>query len=412
MNQLKGDLSVLLKDQAVMTLIRFMEAHEHETRYVGGAVRDALIGRSFTDIDLATNVPPEMVMRILEGTGYKVIPTGLDHGTVTVVLGDQRTVEITSLREDVETYGRYAKTVWTDDWKADAARRDFTFNAISVDQYGRLYDYFGGRSDLAKGLVRFIGEPTERIKEDYLRILRFFRFYGGYGRGDINSEGLAACRKLADNIKTLARERIRQEIFKLLRYRNPIAALNHLSKDPFRAAIIDIMWNINKVSKLIDYEINIGNLSPMRRLFALWGDKEPRVIKKPLRLSNREVQTLKKIKDALDQISAGETIMKVAYRISKDRTIDALIIHFASNGLDKAELKQKIQRLTQTKIPDFPLDGVDLMEIGLQGSALGDALFKAEDYWLTENFKPDKQALMAWVREKVDPLSGDDSVGH
>ncbi|MDX1426079.1 MAG: CCA tRNA nucleotidyltransferase, partial [Kiloniellales bacterium] len=189
-------------------------------RFVGGCVRDAVVARPVTDVDIATPDPPQRVIALIERAGLKAVPTGLAHGTVTAV-ADGRPFEVTSLRVDVETYGRHAKVAFTDDWQADAARRDLTINALSCDPDGRIYDYFGGLADLRAGRVRFVGEPRARIREDYLRLLRFFRFHAHYGRGAPDPEGLAAAGELAPEATHLSGERVRAELLRLLAAPDP-----------------------------------------------------------------------------------------------------------------------------------------------------------------------------------------------
>ena len=194
-------------------------------RFVGGCVRDAVLGRPVKDIDIATPDPPERVLALIERAGLKAVPTGLAHGTVTA-MSRGRPFEVTSLRIDVETYGRHAKVAFTDDWQADAARRDLTINALSCAPDGRIFDYFGGLEDLRAGRVRFVGDPRERIREDYLRLLRFFRFHAHYGRGTPDPEGLAAAGELAPEGAGLSGERVRAELLRILAAPDPVPVLD------------------------------------------------------------------------------------------------------------------------------------------------------------------------------------------
>ncbi|HYN39631.1 MAG TPA: CCA tRNA nucleotidyltransferase, partial [Rhodospirillales bacterium] len=191
-----------------------------EVRFIGGCVRDSVLKRPVRDIDIALAVPPGDVMALLRRASIRVIPTGLDHGTVTAIVGG-RPFEITTLRVDVETFGRRARVAFTDDWVADAARRDFTFNALSCTVDGDIYDYFDGLEDLGHGRVRFVGDPSARIGEDVLRLLRFFRFYAHYGRPPPDPAALAACRAWAEKLPTLSGERVRVEIFRTLMAADP-----------------------------------------------------------------------------------------------------------------------------------------------------------------------------------------------
>jgi poly(A) polymerase len=199
----------------VARLLAALNRDGEEARVVGGAVRNALLHLAVDEIDVATTAVPEEVVRRVEAAGWKAVPTGIDHGTITVII-DGKPFEVTTLREDVETYGRKAKVVFGRDWRTDAERRDFTINALSVSADGRIYDYVGGIEDIAARHVRFIGEPASRIAEDYLRILRFFRFHAWYGKDHPDAAGLHACILARTGLATLSRERVRMELLKLL----------------------------------------------------------------------------------------------------------------------------------------------------------------------------------------------------
>ncbi|MFQ5959208.1 MAG: CCA tRNA nucleotidyltransferase, partial [Alphaproteobacteria bacterium] len=210
--------------RATRAVVDALRAQGAEVRFVGGCVRDAVAGRKVTDVDIATPDPPETVIRLLEAAGIRVVPTGIKHGTVTAVVA-RRPFEITTLRRDVETYGRHAKVAFTDDWTADAARRDFTINALFCAPDGTLYDPFGGLDDLRAGRVRFVGDAVQRIREDVLRLLRFFRFYAHYGRPPPDAEALAACRAMALALPSLSGERVCAELLRLLAADDPAAVL-------------------------------------------------------------------------------------------------------------------------------------------------------------------------------------------
>ena len=218
-------------------VLEALQAEGAEVRFVGGCVRDALAGRPVKDIDLATADPPEKVISLLEQAGLKAVPTGIAHGTVTAV-SDHHPYEVTTLRRDVETHGRHATVAFTDDWAADAARRDFTFNALSCRADGTLFDPYEGEADLRAGRVRFVGDARERIEEDYLRLLRFFRFHAHYGRGEPDRAGLAAAAALAPKLVRLSGERIRTEIFTLLKAPDPVPVLEVMARHRIFAAVL------------------------------------------------------------------------------------------------------------------------------------------------------------------------------
>ena len=219
--ELKLDAAKWRKRRGMARLLKALAASEGQTRYVGGAVRDDLLDLPVNDVDLATRLQPNDVVSRLEAAKIKAVPTGIDHGTVTAV-SDGHPFEITTLRRDVSTDGRRATVAFTDDWKEDAARRDFTINALSADPMtGEIFDYFGGLTDLANRHIRFIGDPLMRIAEDHLRILRFFRFHARFGRGEPDQAALDACAARANDLMALSRERIADELLKLLAVEDP-----------------------------------------------------------------------------------------------------------------------------------------------------------------------------------------------
>lgn len=213
-----------IADARTQAIVRALTAGGAEVRFVGGCVRDALLHKPIKDIDIATQETPDVVVRRLEDAGLKAVPTGIRHGTVTAV-ADGLTIEVTTLRRDVKTDGRHAEVAFTTDFREDAARRDFTMNALSATPDGAVYDYFDGLSDLAERVVRFVGRPQERIQEDYLRILRFFRFHAHYGKGEAEPEALRACRANVDGLRRLSGERVRDELLKILAAPTPALAL-------------------------------------------------------------------------------------------------------------------------------------------------------------------------------------------
>ncbi len=236
---MSGDIRLLLDRPALKKVFSALEGVE--SRVVGGAVRNALLGQPVADVDLAVAAAPEIVVEKAERAGLRAVPTGIEHGTVTLVL-DGAHFEVTSLREDVETDGRRAKVRFGSDFAADAQRRDFTINALSVDAQGRIYDYVGGLDDLARRRVRFIGDPRQRIAEDYLRILRFFRFSAGYGEGPLDPEGFAACIALRDGLDRLSRERLGGELLKTLSFPRSAAIIETMSQAGLLAFLDVAPW--------------------------------------------------------------------------------------------------------------------------------------------------------------------------
>jgi poly(A) polymerase len=263
-----------LPTQAWMTapetsaVIKALTAEGAEVRFVGGCVRDAALGRAVADVDIATRDRPEVVSALLEAARLKVVPTGLKHGTVTAVVKGHH-FEITTLRRDVETFGRHARVEFTDDWAADAARRDFTMNAMFLSVDGTLYDPFGGLADLEAGHVRFVGDARQRIEEDVLRLLRFFRFHARYGRGAPDADGLAACRALAHLVPTLSAERVRDETLKLLKAPAPADVLRLMAREDILGRYLAEARNFDRLAALVQLVPEHAAPDALRRLAAV-----------------------------------------------------------------------------------------------------------------------------------------------
>ena len=283
-----------LREGALARLLAVLDGDGEEARVVGGAVRNALLGEPIGEFDIATTALPAEVIRRANAQGFKTVPTGIDHGTVTVVV-DGRPFEVTTLREDVETFGRKARVAFGRDWKMDADRRDFTINALSVSRDGTIHDYVGGLADLQKHRIRFIGDPAARIAEDYLRILRFFRFQAHYGEGLPDREGLAACIAARAGLATLSRERVRAELLKLLLGRHAVPVLAVMSECGLLISVLGGVPLLASVSNLAKLEQAIG-LHPdaVRRLGALavFVPEDAQRLAERLRLANVELERL------------------------------------------------------------------------------------------------------------------------
>lgn len=360
-------------------------------RFCGGAVRDALIAReAAADIDLATPDPPETVMRLAAEAGLSTRPTGIDHGTVTVI-ADRRPFEVTTLRRDVETFGRRARVAFTDDWREDAARRDFTINALYADPDGRLHDYFDGVADLAAGRVRFIGEATQRIQEDALRILRFFRFHARFGRGAPDVASLAACRALAALTAALSGERIRQELFRLLAGPRADAAIGLMADAGVLAVILPTATRHDRLRRLVALE---ATPDPLRRLGALLergGDEASA----RLRLSNAEARRLIEMCPplalALDADARGRRRLLYAHEVIRIR--DAAWLALAETGDDR--FRSWISDAESWRRPKLPVSGEDAQRLGLAaGPQLGESLRRIEDAWIASDFTLDRDACL------------------
>ena len=350
-----------------------------QARYVGGAVRDTLLGLAVNDIDIATPLEPAEVMARLKGAGIKVVPTGIAHGTVTAVLPDGP-IEVTTLRHDLETDGRHATVAFTDDWQADAARRDFTINALYADPFtGALFDYFGGRTDLAANRVRFIGDPLQRIAEDHLRILRFFRFHARFGDTP-DAAGLAACTARANDLMALSRERIAAELLKLLVAPGAVATVA-LMVD--RGILVPVIPEIDaagaaRLARVAAAERAAGlPPQPIRRLAALLPN-DPAIgeaVGARLKLSNAD---RKRLASALhDDL---EPPRPLAYRLGADLALDRWLLH-ADQPLEGAIV------IRDWPVPRLPLTGGAIVARGIaKGPDVARLLRTIEARWIEEEF--------------------------
>ncbi|WP_119420511.1 CCA tRNA nucleotidyltransferase [Desertibaculum subflavum] len=363
-------------------------------RFVGGCVRDAVIGRNVTDVDIATDLAPESVMTALKQAGLKAVPTGMAHGTVTAV-SEHRPYEITTLRRDVETDGRHARVEFTDDWAADAARRDFTMNALYADADGTVYDPTGGLADLAAHRVRFVGAPAQRIEEDALRILRFFRFHAHYGQGEPDMAGLDACAAAAARIAGLSAERVAQEMRKLLKAEAAPQTVWLMSARGILAPVSPALTRFERLDRLVAIERELGEAEPMRRLAALLPTDEAAALAlaERLRLSVKERERLA----AMTHLPSPPIAARVErYRRGAEGFRDAVLLA----GADGADWRAALDAAGSWRPPAFPLRGADLLKLGLApGPAVGELLQRLEREWIAGGFRPGKAGLLARARE-------------
>jgi poly(A) polymerase len=382
-------------------VLRALMAGGRPARFVGGCVRDGLLGlvQAGRDLDLATPEPPEQVIALLENAGLKTIPTGLAHGTVTAVT-DARRFEITTLRRDVATDGRHATVAFTDNFHADAARRDFTINAMSCDQEGRLFDYFGGRADLAAGTIRFVGPAAQRIAEDFLRILRFFRFLAHYGRLPPDVEALAACAEAAPEIARLSGERIQAEMRKLFQADNPLPALGLMRESGVLAQLLpgtpaeDRLALLLALAPQADWLLRLAALLRGQAVAAI--DQ----VAERWRLSGRDAERLLALtQDSLPPLRATPaTRRRALYRIGAERYADLIRLAAAEDRSDDAgaALAEALAESARWQPKSLPITGHDVMGLGVPaGPAVGQVLAKVEDWWVTQDFRPGHAACLA-----------------
>jgi poly(A) polymerase len=394
-----GEAAWLMQGE-VARLLRLLNRDGEEARVVGGAVRNALLRLAVGEIDVATTAVPEEVARRAESAGWKAIPTGIEHGTVTVVIGG-KPFEVTTLRQDVETYGRKAKVVFGRDWKADAERRDFTINALSAAVDGAVHDYVGGIADIAKRRVRFIGEPQKRIAEDYLRILRFFRFHAWYGEGAPDAAGLHACVVARSGLDMLSRERVRTELLKLVLAPHAASTLAVMAETGLLGAVLGGVPLLASFENMAKAEAAVGvGADAVRRLGALGvivkEDAERLALR--LRLSNAEAERLA----ALDfwwrvsPASGNQAAHALLYQLGPQSFLDRVLLAWsrsAAGAADKAWLE--LASLPQHwNPPVFPLKAADFIRRGIApGPALGAVLRAAELAWIAADFPEQPDAI-------------------
>jgi len=383
-------------------LLEVLDRDGEEARVVGGAVRNSLLGLPTAEIDVATTAVPEEVVRRIEAAGFKPVPTGIDHGTVTVVI-DKHPFEVTTLRRDLETYGRHAKVAFGRDWRVDAERRDFTINALSAARDGTVYDYVGGLDDLAARRVRFIGDPKKRIEEDYLRVLRFFRFDAAYGTSEHPyAEGITACIAGREGLDQLSRERVRMEMMKLVVAPHAMPSLISMADAGLLLRVLGGVSYFGAYENMAKVEAAMGLLAdPVRRLGALAVavPEDAERLWERLRLSNSEHERLASIGDGWRRISPAmgeQGARALLYRIGPERFTDRVLLTWSrsdavAHDRDWQALAGLPQRWTA---PAFPIRAADLMARGLEkGPALGAAMRAAEQAWIAADFPQDAGAL-------------------
>lgn len=383
-----------------------------EVRFIGGCVRDALLNRAVNDVDLATDALPDRVVAALEAAGIKAVPTGLKHGTVTAV-SNHRPFEITTLRHDVETDGRHATVAFTDDWEADAARRDFTFNALSLSRDGTLHDPFGGEQDLRDGIVRFVGDPKQRIEEDVLRLLRFFRFHAHYAAGDFDAPSLEACRAMASRVPRLSVERVWSEMKKLLAAPDPAPVVRTMAEIGALASVLPDPIDVNRLDRLVHVEKTAGarwpdiSVDPIRRTGALLPTDGTSAAKaaRHLKVSTAERARLVSIADGLGQppdMTTEPALRRLRRRLSQEKMVDLALVLWAESETEEPSAAAVEIALTWTP-PGFPLSGRDVTALDVKsGPDIGRLLAAVEDWWIAEDFAPDRDACLARLQDMLD----------
>ncbi len=394
-----------MKATSVTTIMKALNADGAEARFVGGCVRDAILNRPINDIDIATEAKPDVVMDLLYRSRIKAIPTGISHGTITAVV-DSQPFEITTLRRDLDTDGRHAKVIFTNDWQADAERRDFTINTLSLSPNGKIFDYVGGKKDILLGQVRFVRNAKTRIKEDVLRILRFYRFFADYGIAPANAEARAACCEMAPLLKRLSGDRVRQEILKLLESRDPVPSIKIMQADGIlshcltKSANLDRLKRLIAIEKTISAKVDTYNTDVMLRLTALV-DNNISEITRVTKLLNLPNCFQRRLNAATGPTPDEDKLQEALYRLGSTAVLDRLTLAWSLNNEIDLPLGV-LSTINNWRKPKFPLTGQDGLDAGMApGPELGDTLKTIEDWWVDHNFLPNREHCLKKLRSLI-----------
>lgn len=404
-----------LSEPTFQKLMKALSQNGEEARVVGGAVRDALLGRAIGDLDIATTNPPGDVIELVTKAGFKAIPTGIEHGTITVVSGS-KSFEVTTLRADLETDGRHATVAFGRDWEVDAQRRDFTINALYAQLDGTVIDFTGGLKDLVAQNIRFIGEAEKRIEEDYLRIMRFFRFFAWFGKGRPDSDGIKASVRMRDGLVKLSAERVWSELGKLLAAPDPSRALLWMRQTGVLTLILpeSEKWGIDAIHALTQLEVEQSwKPDPMLRLEALIPPDAKRMeaMAVRLRMSRRDAARLQDWASAapVEPGSSKEALAHRLYREGKSGIVDRLRLQAASaHGFEdhgkRNPLLDLLDFANEWAAPTLPIKGADLLKAGAKaGPELGARLKVLEEAWIASDFTLSGEDLLQLPSSAANP---------
>ena len=380
-----------------------------EARFVGGVVRNSLMGREVSDIDIATPLTPDEVTKRLEAAKLKAVPTGVEHGTITAI-SNGRPYEVTTLRRDVSTDGRRAVVAFTTDWAEDAQRRDFTMNALYADATGEVFDTVGGVADLKAGRVRFVGDPVTRIREDFLRILSLFRFHAWYGKGEIDKPALQACAAEKAGLRQLSGERIAKEMLKLLAAEDPVPVLRSMAATGILSEVLPGELNIVRLERLVAIDgTNFFQPDAILRLAALLPDRAAGAheIADRWKLSNADRDRLADIAGNTDKIVSYlsiKEVRKLLYKLGTARFKDRVSLKWAEDPKETnfVQWRALLAMADAWQRPKFPLDGGNVMAAGVpQGPLIGKILAEVEEWWIESDFIDDEFSLAERLKAVV-----------
>ena len=394
------DVSKLVKSLKIAKLFNAVEENGGTIRFVGGAVRDTLAGLSGFDIDLATDLSPDELVEACQSNGLKTVPLGLKTDIIGVVI-DNQIVEVSSLRKN-RNHDKFGKDFeYTDDWSADASKRDLTINAVYADFRGNVFDYYDGISDLENGIVRFIGSAEDRIKEDYLRIMRFFRFYSIFSKTPINQEALQACIKLKDGLRSVAIEKVRDELFKLLVTPQITDTMRIIYDNDILGYFLpksEHLDALQRLTKLVADAQYSGNF--LRRLFVLYqpNSSQAENIANILRFTKKQKETFvrwAKIEINDENIVTPADRLKYVYRYGKQFTIDKILLTLSINQHILFNINEVLKEIENMIIPIFPIRGKDIIARGITNDReIGETLNKLEQLWIDGNFNLTRDELL------------------
>ena len=387
-----------MREASCRAVMKALTSKGGAARFVGGVVRDALLRRAIKDIDIATPLLPLEVMKRLKQAKLKAVPTGLEHGTVTAVAG-KRHYEITTLRRDVKTYGRHAEVEFAADWAEDAVRRDFTMNALFLDADGKVFDYVGGLPDLEAGRVRFVGDPATRIREDVLRLLRFYRFFAHYGKTAPDGPARLACRTLAYLLPNLSGERIRNETLRLLAASDPLPALQFMQEDGVLSAFLPEASGLERLRNLVAVE---PDPDPLRRLAALI-DRDADLVAARLKLSSAQRARLIDLtaEPPLNLAAGTQAQRRALHRLDRELYVDRALLAAARTG-DGTRLKPLLALAKKWKPVEFPLKGRDLTKLGIKpGPELGKLLGALAAWWEAGDFAAKRKDCLEEAKRRI-----------
>ena len=402
----------LLARPRLARLLKVLNGDGEETRIVGGAVRNALMGVPVHEIDLATTATPDTIIARAKAAELRSIPTGIDHGTVTILV-EGETFEVTTTREDVDTDGRHATVRFGRSFDHDALRRDFTINALSLDADGHIHDYVDGLKDIATRHVRFIGDAEQRIREDYLRILRFFRFHAAYGEGPLDAAAFGAVVRLHEGMAQLSRERVRAELMKLLVARHAASVVRQVAGAGILGPLLGGVPRVPRFERIVELETTRGDApDPVLRLAALglFVVEDADRLRELLRLSNAEYERLRRCADATTQLHGRSTppphgeLRAFLFAHRRTASLDAIRLARVDAGAepDDAAWNSAFAFLHDTPEPNLPFSGADLLSRGLRpGRAIGETLKLLQAKWIRAGFPKEPEVLARLLDESV-----------